>query len=68
MLIADAKQDWQQPGNEDMFEHATSKDLQTWEYHPDVLATQPLTWEESTVSAPSIIKDTDGKFHMAYTG
>lgn len=66
--LADEKQEWQQPGNEDMFGHATSKDLKKWEYHPGVLAIQPLTWEESTVSAPSIIKGGDGKFHMAYTG
>ena len=66
--LADGKQEWQQPGNEEMFGHATSKDLRKWEYHPGVLITQPLGWEEATVSAPSIVKRDDGNYYMAYTG
>lgn len=65
--MAGPKQHWQQPGNEEMFGHATSKDLKNWEIHPGVIITQPLTWEEATVSAPSIIKR-NGRYWMAYTG
>jgi predicted GH43/DUF377 family glycosyl hydrolase len=65
--LADGKQEWQLPGNEEMFGHATSTDLKDWEYHPGIMITQPLTWEEATVSAPTIVKRGD-TYWMAYTG
>ena len=60
-------QNWDQPGNEKAFGHATSKDLKTWEHHPRILEVVPGTWEGEVVSAPSIIKR-DGTFYMFYTG
>ena len=60
-------QNWDQPGNEKAFGHATSKDLKTWEHHPRILEVVPGTWEGEVVSAPSIIKH-DGTFYMFYTG
>ena len=60
-------QNWDQPGNEKAFGHATSKDLKTWEHHPRILEVVPGTWEGEVVSAPSIIKH-DGIFYMFYTG
>jgi len=60
-------QNWEQPGNEKAFGHATSKDLKTWEHHPRILEVVPGTWEGEVVSAPSIIKR-DGTFYMFYTG
>ena len=60
-------QNWEQPGNEKAFGHATSKDLKTWEHHPRILEVVPGTWEGEVVSAPSIIKH-DGTFYMFYTG
>ncbi len=60
-------QNWEQPGNEKAFGHATSKDLKTWEHHPRILQAVPGTWEGAVVSAPSIIKH-DGTFYMFYTG
>lgn len=61
------KQDWQQPGNEKAFGHATSKDLKTWQHHPRILEALPGTWEGEVVSAPSIIKH-DGIYYLFYTG
>jgi sucrose-6-phosphate hydrolase SacC (GH32 family) len=64
---AGATQDWQEPGNEKAFGHATSKDLKTWEHHPRILEVVPGTWEGQVVSAPSIIKEGD-TYYMFYTG
>lgn len=60
-------QDWQEPGNEKAFGHATSTDLQNWQHHPRVLPVVPDSWEGNVVSAPSIIKH-EGVYHMVYTG
>jgi beta-fructofuranosidase len=60
-------QNWEQPGNEKAFGHATSKDLKSWEHHPRILPVVPGTWEGEVVSAPSIIKR-DGTYYMFYTG
>jgi predicted GH43/DUF377 family glycosyl hydrolase len=60
-------QDWQAPGNEKAFGHATSKDLKTWKHHPRVLEAIPGTWEGEVVSAPSIVKH-DGTYYLFYTG
>ena len=60
-------QNWEQPGNEKAFGHATSKDLKTWEHHPRILEAVPGTWEGEVVSAPSIIKH-DDTYYLFYTG
>jgi len=60
-------QDWQEPGNEKAFGHATSTDLVNWQHHPRVLPVVPGTWEGNVVSAPSIVKH-EGVYHMVYTG
>jgi predicted GH43/DUF377 family glycosyl hydrolase len=64
---AGEKQDWQQPGNEKAFGHATSKDLRKWEHHPRILEVVPGTWEGEVVSAPSVIKH-NGTYYLFYTG
>ena len=64
---AGATQDWQEPGNEKAFGHATSKDLKKWEHHPRILEAVPGTWEGAVVSAPSVIKH-DGTYYLFYTG
>jgi hypothetical protein len=65
--VAGPTQDWQAPGNEKAFGHATSKDLVNWQHHPRVLPVVPGTWEGQVVSAPSILKH-GGKFYMVYSG
>lgn len=64
---AGQSQDWQEPGNEKAFGHATSTDLVNWQHHPRVLPVVPGTWEGNVVSAPSIIKH-EGVYYMVYTG
>jgi beta-fructofuranosidase len=64
---AGEKQDWQQPGNEKAFGHATSKDLKTWEHHPRILQAVPGTWEGEVVSAPCVLKH-NGTYYLFYTG
>ncbi len=65
--VAGPTQDWQAPGNEKAFGHATSKDLVNWQQHPRILPVVPGTWEGQVVSAPSIVKH-GGKFYMVYSG
>ena len=60
-------QNWTDPGNEEAFGHATSKDLKTWAIHPRVIPIQGTGWEAKTVSAPSILK-VNGTFKMVYSG
>ena len=64
---AGEKQDWNVPGNEDSFGHATSSDLGNWETHERVMHAVPRSWEGQVVSAPSILKVAD-VFKMIYTG
>ncbi|HYN04817.1 MAG TPA: hypothetical protein VE359_20365 [Vicinamibacteria bacterium] len=64
---AGPEQDWQAPGNEKAFGHASTRDLKTWTHHPRILPVVPGSWEGQVVSAPSIVRTGDG-FLMAYTG
>lgn len=61
------EQNWQDPGNEDAFGHATSTDLNDWTIHERVIQKIPGSWEGATVSAPSILRTTD-TWSMIYTG
>ena len=61
------KQDWWDPGNEESFGHATSKDLMHWTQHERLIHVQGDGWEGKTVSAPLIVK-VGGLFQMIYTG
>lgn len=61
------KQHWGDPGNEESFGHATSRDLRQWEHHPRILQCTPGTWSGKVVSAPSILP-VGNRFAMIYTG
>jgi len=57
---------WDTPGNETTFIHATSVDLVNWETKKDVINTMAGSYEKDHVWAPAIIEK-DGIFYMFYT-
>lgn len=63
----DHSQQWNLPGNEKCFGHATSTDLSRWTVHPRILPAVPGSWESQVVSAPCVVRD-GGTWRMIYTG
>ena len=66
---ADQHQDWMEEGlqNERQFFHATSKDLNHWTQHPDIMHCPKSGYDDRGVWAPHVFKSGD-KYWMFYTG
>lgn len=55
-------------GSEVSFGHATSRDLQTWQAHPDVLGTDPRSRHEPHHVFAPYVCEREGRYYLFYSG